>query len=246
MTMKFYATHIVAFSNIEKGDLALWTCNNTAVSGKVLLMNYKGTDYSSTIYVPTLGGRTLINRYYNVGTSPNNIPFYNVNKFKYVDLQYVPFRDNNMEHCFNNCVNLKSVYNINNNVTSMFSTFYFCYNLTTVTQLPAAVQNLSYSFQGCNNLVTSPDIPRYVTHMSGCFKNCSKLKGRINVYATEITSALETFYNTDRSLTKQVYIYYKYKNGVNTKTYNTVVATSYSKWDGKNGVTVYNMGSAPW
>jgi hypothetical protein len=84
--------------------------------------------------------------------------------------------------------------------------------------------------------------------MFATFAYCYNLQGRINVLTTELTNTRQTFYRTNASKPKEVYIYFNYANGVPTKTYNLVVANTNAnyKWDGQNGVTVYNLGKAPW
>ena len=54
------------------------------------------------------------------------------------------------------------------------------------------------------------------------------------------TNFKNCFYNTNASKIKNVYIPYKYSNGVNTKTYNSAFNTTYGI-NGKNGVTVYDI-----
>ena len=135
--------------------------------------------------------------------------------------------------------------------------------------IPNSVTNMERAFNSCTKLNKSIDIPDSVTQMYGCFLNCTSLnvpinigKGAINVsqafswcnnfastvtiYSTELKVQNSAFSYTDANKSKTVKIYYEYANGVKTKTYNSIVVNSKYRWHGSYGVTVANMGKAPW
>lgn len=93
-----------------------------------------------------------------------------------VDLNYVPYENNDMLYAFYNCQNLQYVSNINENITSLYSTFDRCVNIKSVT-IPNSVTNMASTFSGCrNNLTDTPIIPNSVTNMFYTFCDCHNLK----------------------------------------------------------------------
>ena len=177
----------------EKGSLSEWRYS-TAVNGQITLYEYLGT-YSSVkpVYVPMKHGKTVINDYTS-GTTPatSNTPFYNNPSAVSVDLQNVPFVNNNMSNAFYNCQNLTSVVGINQNVTNMFYTFYNCYNLNQNIQIPNNVTNMAYTFWNCTNFNQNIQIPSGVTNMAYTFWNCSNLNQNIQI-PNSITNMYQTF-----------------------------------------------------
>ena len=188
-------------------------------------------------------------------------------------MRNIPATVTNMAYTFYSCSNFNfNVQILGNSVTDMYGTFSYCSNLNQNIQIPNSVTNMSGTFDSCNNLnqnIQIPNsvtdmygtfsycynlnqniqIPNSVTNMSGTFSTCLNLQGRIDVLTTELVNSYRTFYYANASKPKDVYIYYNYANGTPTKTYNLVVAGTGGTdqvWDGKNGVTVHNLGSAPW
>lgn len=172
---------------------------------------------------------------------------------------------------FNYCINFNSNVIFPSTITNLYATFYACRSLNRNIQIPDSVTSMISTFDGCNSLnqnIRMPnslecmyatfyrcynfnqniEIPNRVTNMSYAFQNCYELQGRINVYSTEVTDTYRTFWHTNTSKLKEVYIYYQYANGDYTKTYNQAVANTSSsyKWNGQNAVIVYNMGRSPW
>ena len=168
-----------------------------------------------------------------------------------------------MGSTFRNCTNLTQAPVISNSVTNMYCTFFYCYKLTQTPVISNSVTDMSYTFSNCYNLTQAPVIPNSVTIMYGTFdscpnltqapnipnsvtnmyytfRNCTNLIGNIVIKSENITSFRNCFYKTDISKIKNVYIPYKYANGVNTKTYNAAFNSSYGI-NGMNGVTVYDI-----
>lgn len=147
---------------------------------------------------------------------------------------------------FRGCINFNQNVQIPNKVTNMAGTFGDCYNFNQNIKIPNSVTNMVGTFDGCNKFNQSYiQIPNKVTNMYGTFNGCMNLQGRIDVLTTELICSNRTFYNCNASKPKKVYIYYRYANGDYTKTYNQV-KTSMNSWSNSNGVTVYDLGQAPW
>ena len=129
-----------------------------------------------------------------------------------------------MMSTFSNCVNLNQNIRIPNNVTNLSSTFDSCVSLNQNIRIPNSVTNMAYTFYGCQNLTN------------------------ITVLSTELSNTYYTFSGSGTQA-KNVYIYFNYANGMPTNTYNRVVANSAgvaNSWHQQYGVTVYNLGRAPW
>ena len=241
-SIKFGNNRKVVFY-IASGRLSDWRYD-TLSDGQIVLCEYLW-QYDSTVpvYVPTAGGKTMINNYLS-GDTPavSNTPFLNNPDVVSVDLQSVPFRINNMSYAFYNCQNLVSVNNINPNVTNMARSFYNCVNLNQNIQIPNSVTNMTSTFLDCYNLNQNIQIPNSVINMARTFDYCNNLQGTINILSDQITNANRCFYDT--SLPKNVYIPFKYSNGVNSATFNSFVSAGYLTADGtstgQNGVTIYN------
>ena len=214
---------------------------STATNGQITLYEYIGGDWANTVYVPTASGKAIVNNL-TTGTT-SNTPFFNNPNVMSVDLQGVPFVSNSMYRAFFNCRNLVSVNNINPNVTSMGGTFQSCYNLNQNIQIPSSVTRMDSTFQSCYNLNQNIQIPSSVTNMVFTFYSCRNLQGTINILSNQITGASGCFASTSK--VKNVYIPFKYSNGVNSATFNSFVSAGYLYANGvsnnKHGVTVYDL-----
>ena len=130
-------------------DLEDWRYD-TLANGTRLLYEYLPDRQNIDLIVPD--NRTELNissDWWDI----DDVPFQNKTKFNSVDLNNVPFIDNSMASAFSQCHNIKSVTNINSNISSR-----------------------SFAFSYCNNLVDGPVIPNSVTDLSGAFCYCSKLE----------------------------------------------------------------------
>ena len=87
-----------------------------------------------------------------------------------VDLRNTPWMNdtvyNGMSMAFENCTNLKAVYNINNSVANMAWAFTGCTSLMTAPILPTNVKTLYETFYGCNKIEDAPTIPNGVMDIS--------------------------------------------------------------------------------
>lgn len=192
-----------------------------------------------------------------------NNTYQNNTNIETVDLGYLPWKNNSMNRAFQNCSNLTSVTNINENINDMIQAFYGCSNLVNAPEIPNSVVNMQGTFSGCFNLVSMPEIPNSVTDISWCFEGCTfnksydipnsvinmkstfnycyNLTGDINIHSENITNAQECFTNT--SLDKNVYIPFMYENGVNTLTYNAFIEAGYSTTTRKDGALLMDINS---
>lgn len=172
----------------------------------------------------------------------------------------------NMDHVFMQCYNLVNGPTvIPNSVTSMVGTFSKCYNMVSgpvaipdsvlnmymtfvwdnsITSAPTIgnnVESVSWAFRGCSNLTSAPNIPASVTNMYYTFGDCVNITGNIYIHSNNISSASSCFYNT--SAQKNVYIPFKYSNGVNSKTYNSFISAGYKTDGSVCGVYLKNLAS---
>ena len=104
--------------------------------------------------------------------------------------------------------------------------------------LPNHVINMKETFYGCN-IVKTPIIPNSVTNMSHTFAYCNNLEGDIYINSAVIENTTNCFVGT--TLTKNVYIPFRYQNGVNTQTYESFLAANYSSSVRKDGALLINV-----
>ena len=223
-------------------------------------LKYTEPDYSKDWTYTTNSTSTLVTKY--IGTNkivvtPNKIKklpvvlqnsasfstgvFTNNRNIKSVTFNDgITFTNNNMSRTFQNCRNLTQAPVIPNSVTNMDYTFANCNKLTQATVIPNSVTNMCGTFQNCANLTQVPNIPNSVTNMIYTFYNCINIIGNIIIGSENISNFSNCFYFTNASKIKNVYIPYKYANGINTKTYNAALNKTYGI-NGKNGVTVYDI-----
>lgn len=138
-----------------------------------------------------------------------------------------------------NCVSLKNAVEIPDTVTSMWGIYRNCSNLVNVplTAISLNATDMDSAFYGCTNLVTAPIIPPNITDLRNAFNGCTNLTGNVAIYTNKLTSYASVFNNTTKA--KNVYIY-------NTNTASNmwnVWNNTTSGVNGKNGVTLINMGT---
>lgn len=145
-----------------------------------------------------------------------------------------------MSDTFFGCTNLVNAPVIPNGVTDMTQTFLSCRNLVNAPVIPNSVIGVSGAFRNCHNLVNAPVIPNSVIYMPHTFRDCTNLKGNIYIKSNRInnTSMQLCFYGT--TLPKNVYIPSKGLDATNN-TWNAAFNATYGI-NGKNGVTVYDIG----
>ena len=176
--MIFYSKDLFLDGNTDYGNLNEWEYTTDSL-GNITLLKYLGTSVGTSSFpvcVPRVSGRSKINDY---GSSGSNTPFYSNQTIQYVNLQNVPFVNNNMYGAFNYCSNLRGVYAIPNGVTSMVWALGHCTNLNQNIQIPNSVTNMSDAFNCCYNLNQNIQIPNSVTNVYGIFSNCTKLNQNI-------------------------------------------------------------------
>lgn len=137
---------------------------------------------------------------------------------------------------------------IPNSVTNMYGTFTNCRLLNQPITIGSNVTNMSSTFYYCSNFNQPVTIPNSVTSMSSTFSSCSNLGGEgiaINILSTEITNVINAFYKCASNLRRNVYTYFTYANGENTKTYNSLKSAGYTT-TGKGNTYLMDLGPAPW
>ncbi len=139
------------------------------------------------------------------------------------------------------CTNLVNAPTIPNSVTDACMAFMNCYSLTNVPDMDGAtnLSDLGRTFEYCNHLVKAPVIPSGVTNIITAFARCDSLTGNIIIYSNHITNAGNCFYMT--TLDKDVYIPFKYENGVQSATYNAFTAAGYSPTTRKDGAILKDI-----
>ena len=206
--------------------------NNSEITD-VDLLGYKWTNFSASQAFANCSNLTSVT---NIADSIDDIGgmFYNCSSL--TSTMPIPNSVTNMYCAFSGCYNLVNAPEIPNSVINMCATFQSCYNLVNAPVISNSVINMSSTFASCYNLVNAPEIPNGVTNMSSAFSYCRNLTGNIYIYSNNITNAYRCFQGT--SLSKNVYIPFKYQNGVNTKTYN-----AFKQYYGssQNGVTLRNI-----
>ncbi len=126
----------------------------------------------------------------------NNGPFRDLSPLVSINLNYIPckvttqsgskptytYYDNRMDSYFlcstDNYAknsNLTQVYNINNDVVNMSSTFSGCKKLNYLSNLPSNLENMEGAFYQCTSLTTLPDIPASVKKAGNAFGGCTGL-----------------------------------------------------------------------
>ena len=114
-----------------------------------------------------------VERFIDIGI--NNTCFQNNQTINSVDCNFTPWVNNSMHNAFYNCINLKSVSNINQNVTNTSWCFYNCSNLSTTPTIPSNVTNIAGMFDLCQRINVAPVIPNTVTNMYQAFASCYNL-----------------------------------------------------------------------
>ena len=122
--------------------------------------------------------------------------FKNNQKIVSVDCNHVAFENNSMgknawSSAFYYCQNLRSVTNINENITNMSYAFMGCYDLETFPNIPNGVTDITDTFEFCEKMVNAPVIPNSVTTMDGSFWGCTSL-----VNAPVIPNSVTDMYGT--------------------------------------------------
>ena len=138
-----------------------------------------------------------------------------------------------------NCVSLKNAVEIPDTVTSMWGIYRNCSNLVNVplTAISLNATDMDSAFYGCTNLVTAPIIPPNITDLRNAFNGCMNLTGNVAIYTNKLTTYASVFSNTTKA--KNVYIY----NTNTTSNMWNVWNNTTSGVNGKNGVTLINMGT---
>ena len=208
-------------------------------------LDYYAVDYPVSMNVPKCGGKSVIGA---DGTYQNS-PFYERETVEEVNLQNVPFQNNNMSSAFDMCSNLKNVYGINkdvtqfgrafsacrnlkqnikipNNVVNMRQSFYSCPNLNQGIRIPSSVTSLDSTFCSCRNLDRNFYIPKNVTNMYWAFYLTDMQSSWVNIASTNV-SDFSVAFNRRHSASGtnapvNIFFIYKHVNNTNTTTFNSL------------------------
>ena len=182
----------------------------------------------------------------NVVNLPNgarNLSFGFANCLKLNDVTRLPETVNDISCTFSNCTNLKTAIDISDSVYTMQGTYKGCTNLTNVpiTSVSLNTQNMDSAFENCYKLTKASIIPPNVTGMRSVFRNCTNLTGNVVIYTNKLTNGGMSNAFNGTSVAKNVYVYNQGFNAI-ANTWNSAINTT-SGVNGKNGVTLVNMGT---
>ena len=148
------------------------------------------------------------------------------NCYNMTNFTEIPSSVTSISECYEGCNNATNFPTIPNSVTNVSYTYKNCSLLSVPPTIPNSVTNMSGAFMNCTNLTIVGNFPKNVTDISHMYENCVKINGDIIINSTAIINAEEFFNNTN--LEKDVYIPFKYDNGVYTTTYNSFITAGYS------------------
>jgi len=120
--------------------------------------------------------------------------FQNNQLIEHIDCNNVVWKGNSISYAFAECSNLKSISNINNNVSIVSYAYKNCSNLSTPPTLPNSVTNIEGVYQGCSSLTDIPHIPDSVTNMSYTFAECTNIK-KLSTLPNSVSNMSYTFRN---------------------------------------------------
>lgn len=178
-----------------------------------------------------------------VGDTNVNLPYSFENCYNLRVMSSIPSNVKSMHYTFRNCYNLDFNIQIKEGVRNMVGAFSGCTNLNKNIKIPSTVINISDIFYGCYNLNQNIQIPANVTNMKNAFYFCRNLYGRIDILSNAVVDSSNCFMGCSKF--KEVYIPYRYMNGVNSKTFNSFVSAGYlysnGASTGKNNTRFYNI-----
>lgn len=160
-----------------------------------------------------------------------------------VNFPEIPTSVTNLFMTFADCTNLVNTPVIPNSVTSMTGTFLSCTNLVNAPEIPNSVNSMLMTFKGCSNLNHIGTIPNSITDMTETFYGCNNLIGDIYIESNKITSTTNCFSST--SSAKNIYIPFRYENGVTSATYNAFTNAGYSTTVRKDGALLFDINPMP-
>ena len=186
-----------------------------------------------------------------------------------IDCNHVPFNGTAVDNAFRNCTSVTYINNIN-----------IPYGVTTVKDLVSFDANLIKLSTGKGTDYTANlDLPDSVTNTQAVFARTKKISNyylnskssttlayamdyvnlipwNLYVKSPNVTSTKNFCRGSNTAIRKNIYIYYKYANGVATKTFNAFKAAVYTSTTGNSGATspmynaksnfyIYNLGTCP-
>ena len=160
-----------------------------------------------------------------------------------VNFPEIPTSVTNLFMTFADCTNLVNTPVIPNSVTTMTGTFLSCSNLVNAPEIPNSVNSMLMTFKGCSNLNHIGTIPNSITDMTETFYGCNDLIGDIYIESNKITSTMNCFSST--SSAKNIYIPFRYENGVTSATYNAFTNAGYSTTVRKDGALLFDINPIP-
>ena len=147
----------------------------------------------------------------------------------------IPNSVTNMVNTFSRCSSFNQEIQIPNSVTNMRGTFYGCSSFNQPINIPDSVVDLDSAFHDCG-LNCDVSIGSSVENMGATFAWCSSFDNKnITIFSPNIYAVSTTF--TAFSGSVNVYIPFKYENGVNSLTFDSFVSAGYLKANGAQNNT---------
>lgn len=127
---------------------------------------------------------------------------------------------------FQDCINLKKVYNLPSSYTNLSNTFENCIKLEEVVSLPSNTINMSATFNGCIELKKVPEIPSKVTSMLATFINCKSLTGTIIINSNDVSDVTNCFSGCPNRIylkvTSDSLTFENFNNAIKNNTWNNI------------------------
>lgn len=236
----------VPFVNNSMG-YAFYNCQNLVNVGT---LNSNVTNMSYTFALCN-----SLNQNIQIPTSVTDIDYTFLNCRNLINQNiHVPDSVVSMVGTYQMCYNLTPNYvHIGNSVEVMANSFQLCQNFNPSVPIiiPNSVTNMYQTFHQCFNLNQKVQIGNSVKSLVGTFNRCTKLISDVSILSEQVEYANFFFemagydYDSHSYLPKNVYIPFKYSNGVNTQTFDSFRIAGYLYTNGvsnnQHGVTVYDL-----
>ena len=250
------------------GDYSTYTGNGT----HWVLSKWSGTMAKWFNGGTAVTNVTVPSKIFGYSTAINYPCFYANTTISNVECSGAPIAGTTMINAFRGCTNLKGVYNVNipSGITSLAATFYnddLLQNVTTNTKtagirtvnmdIPNTVTNIQSAFGFCKNVANFYLYNGFgITTIASAFNRCNTRALNVRLEAPNIATVTNAFGGYTTTYRKNIYIYFKYKNGVTTKTFNAFKPVQYMGTSGNTSMAnpsynstsnfyIYNIGTCP-
>ena len=195
-----------------------------SINGNIIVLNkYIGLD--EKILVPasfTIDGITYQTKISHTNYSESIGPFVKNTTIKEIRFEEgVQTVNEYANRMFQDCINLKKVYNLPSTYTNLSNTFENCIALEEIISLPQDTTNMSATFNGCIELKKVPEIPSKVTIMLGTFIKCESLNGIIIIKSNDVNDVTNCFSKCQNRIYLKVN-----RNSLTFETFNNAIVNN--------------------